>query len=309
MAGTPYVVAHRGRDRHTWLEERRRGLGASDIPALFGESRFNSRLSLYAEKIGRAAPSPDSPPAAFGRAYEREVLLHFGDALGRDVRPDGRVLRSRRHPVLSCTLDALQYHPGGERIGAVEAKTTLDDWGRTGLPLEVELQVQAQYAVTGFDVIDIAVFNRFSCEHGFFVVPPREKTIALIIEEAERFWRDHVLAENPPDPDASDASTAAIEALYPTPILGTCIELPHHLNARRAELEELKRSIDQLDERRKQIQNEFRAAIGDAEWGVFDDDTGFSNRLEKRGAIERRQLRAVASVSKQRQRLEKRRVA
>ena len=46
-------------DRESWLRERRRGIGGSDIGAILGLNKYRSPLDVYLDKIGDADRAGD----------------------------------------------------------------------------------------------------------------------------------------------------------------------------------------------------------------------------------------------------------
>src|SRR5690606_6408895 len=65
--------------RRAWLKERMTGLGASDIPVLFGLSTWKSPYSLWLEKTGLQEPE------GIGRFPRGESEQH-GDVTGPEPR-------------------------------------------------------------------------------------------------------------------------------------------------------------------------------------------------------------------------------
>lgn len=301
MAGTIYTIEDTGRDREAWLSARKNGIGASEVGVVMGVSPWGSRMALYADKRGTQLPDFDNPVTDFGLEFEPILLAHYAAARGRRVRSDGRLLRSKRYPWLTCTMDARQWKLDGTFIGGVEAKTTIDDWGRDGLPMHVDLQVQTQYLVTGWPVIDIAIFHRWSATHGHMVVPPHKETQEKILHYTHEFWTQHVKAGVPPSVDPSDSCRLALQALYPQHEVGKIIELDEHAARLVASLDVYEAELKLQTGNVNTVKNELRAMIQDAEYVKLPDGSGFANRLETREAFvmsasETRVLRRLKNV-------------
>jgi len=190
-----------------WLAFRQNHIGASDAPAIVGESPYSSPLALYLEKTeGSGPPDPDRERLfRIGHVLEPVILRMYGVDRGTLVRK-GRVLESREIPWLSCSLD-------GEVPGRiVEAKWSSSSRWDDGVPPDVRVQVTHQMAVAGIPLADVAVLT----PRGFTVyeVPFDSGLWDSILRMEADFW-DRVTRRDPPDPDASEASRKALSRLNP----------------------------------------------------------------------------------------------
>jgi len=294
MSGTPYVIAHDGRNRASWLLARQQMMGASDVPGLYGLSSFGSPMRIWADKSGFADPFTEAPYTLFGQVIEPAILDYFAHASERRVRRDGRLLRSKRYPWLSCTLDARQWLHSGALLGAVEAKSTIDDWS-TELPIDVILQVQTQYIVTGYERIDVAWLERMSARMNHIHVPRSEQMCESIIEETYRFWTEHVVSGEPPETDASESCRLALQRIYPREEPGAIIDADELAQDKAKRMARLIKAAGKLGKQADAIKNELRGLLENAEYLRMPDGSGFAYRLEK---DQSRVLRAITSVDK-----------
>lgn len=267
--------------RTAWLDGRLRGLGASDLPAVLGLSPYKGALTVWAEKTGHVAvDSVPSEAAYWGLALEPAVAQRYALVTQRVVEHLGDfvVLRSRRHPWLTTTLDRLAVGP--DFVGALELKTAsaykLAEWEEEP-PLEYQVQLQTQLIVTGLDVGSLACL--VGGQKFVYADLRAHPTLhARLIEQGERFWR-LVRADTPPPADGSLSSKEIIEALYPRPTPGLVVDLP----AAAAEWDATMRLTDEIiteaTSRRDQAKNLLRQAIGEAEAGVLPDGTVWTNKL------------------------------
>lgn len=281
--GAAYEVASSGRDRAEWLRARKEGIGGSDAAAIVGVNPYSSPLSVYVEKLELGDSDPDgevSEQARWGKILEPHVIEEFRRRSGRTIRRDGRLLRSRRRPWQLATLDARQwdpkFHPGP---GLVEAKSTRFNWER--IPDDCWAQLQHQFAVTGFQWGSFVVLDLMRREiHDVDVAPDPDYQRELIEREAE-FWSD-LTRGVAPDPDGTAASAKALRLLYPDEVPGKTIELSSELGELSDELQELKRRTQVDRYRREEIEIDIKAALGDAEVGLFADGTGYTYRTQER---------------------------
>lgn len=186
-----------------WLEERRLGIGGSDVAAVFNEG-YGCAAALYDDKTGK---QPDyQRPDSEQRILERGTILE--DAVAdRYVRETGRKVRrmktkvSKDFPFMRVNID--RQILGDERgLGVLECKTA-NEWvfknmKAEGMPEQYVLQIQHAMAVTGYKWGAFAVLEPSSFELLIFDVIRNEKLIAAIIAKEKEFW-EHVEAGQRPD--------------------------------------------------------------------------------------------------------------
>lgn len=269
-------------NRAAWLVERRRGIGSSDAPAILGLSPFASPLSVYTEKLGLSADREQSDAMRWGSILEPVIAREFAAETGRKYRMAGNLIRSTERPWQLATLDAEQECADREGVGVLEIKATayrLGDWTE-GVPDHVFAQVQHQLSVTGYRWASVAVLQN-GCKLAWADVERDEAFIDGVLLPAEaEFWR-RVEAQEPVAPDGSDASIAALRALYPADN-GATVELPGHLIDLDAEREKVAAELKALVARKQEIDAVFKAAIGEASVGVLLNGVSYTHRLQTR---------------------------
>jgi len=187
-------------------EERRSGLGASDIAVAAGVSPWQTPFELYLEKIGELDPElrqSDRARESMERGHRLERVALEWD---RDITGDGfeLVRRTVWHPVLKflyCHPDA-RRKPWSTTRRLIEVKTSNRPW--KVVPRYVEMQVMAQMAVTGARAVDVLVmtFDGPPVRH----VVDRDDQLVLAIEGlAVAFW-DRVQRRDPPPIDGSSGA-------------------------------------------------------------------------------------------------------
>ena len=98
--------------RNEWLDLRSTGLGGSDCAAIFGESRYTSRYSLWAEKTGTVERSTSSNEAMeWGNLLESVVAEKFAREFDAAVVSWPMMLKSKSHPFMLANLDFLIVEP------------------------------------------------------------------------------------------------------------------------------------------------------------------------------------------------------
>ena len=210
----PYKVIRLRQGSPEWLAYRRTRIGASDAPAIAGESSYGSPYSVWREKIEGPAEIDAGTALRFRLGHEMEpvALRLYAERTSRKVRP-GRVLQSREIPWLFASLDA-EVPPGLEDEGRiVEVKWTTSARFDDGLPGDVLVQVTHQMAVSGIPDADVVVLS----PHALRIFPVRfdpDLWGSVLALEAS-FYHDHLASRIPPAVDGSGATTDALREQFP----------------------------------------------------------------------------------------------
>lgn len=189
--------------RQEWLSCRNRGIGASEISVILGESTYKTEQDLWMEKTGRKSPDDlsDNPQVQYGTEAEallRALFLLKHKTLRMVYRPYD-VYVSEKKPFMRATLDGELIQTDGThgvwecKTALIQSKAALEDWnGR--IPQKYYLQILHQLYVTEFDFAILNAELRFPDNNSEI----REYTINAanvaddmdyVSEEAERFWK------------------------------------------------------------------------------------------------------------------------
>lgn len=212
---------------HTqWLQARQQGLGASDAAAAVGLNPYQSPLELWMQKTGRQPldfnaaseeafdASLDDSPLHWGTVLEPIVAEHYARKTGAKVRRVNAILQHAEHPFMLANLDRQVI--GDDQVQILECKTT-GQYGaklwKDGVPEYVQLQVQHQLAVTGYQAADVAVLLAGQ-QFKVYRIERDEALIEKLIQLEAVFWQQ-VHDDVPPAADASASSARALQWLYP----------------------------------------------------------------------------------------------
>lgn len=188
--------------REDWLQQRRTGVGGSDVAAILGLSKYKTPLQVYQEKRGEIEPQADNDAMRWGRYLEPVVRQAYADETGHEVRVIDQLVRHPIYEHMIANLDGIVIPEAGPRR-VFEAKTarTADGWGEPGsdqIPQPYLLQVQHYMAVTGFVVADVAVLIGGS-DFRLYEVPEDRELQDMICHACTEFW-ERVQAGEPPEP-------------------------------------------------------------------------------------------------------------
>lgn len=257
-------------DREAWLAERRKGIGATDVAAILGQSPYRTARHVYEEKVNGLTFGEPTEEMEIGLLMEPVIAELYQRRTG--LRLSKAVLqRSSELPFLFATPDWLVL---GDRV--VEGKNTHgyrdEHWGEAGtdhIPDQYIIQTQVQMLVTGFERADVARLrggNRFD----IFVVHRSNAILDVIRHAATEFW-DRVERRIPPEPDYGHARTGQLlEALY-APTNGKVVTLGHDAAFDAREYERLGEEIKEAEEQRKAAKNRLVTLMQDAECGSLPD--------------------------------------
>lgn len=264
--------------REEWLEQRRIGIGGSDVSAILGLNAYKSPMSVYLDKIGES-PLEDttSESAYWGTQLEDVIARHFADANpGIKVRRNNHILIHPEYPYMIANIDREVYNES-ERFG-LEVKTaglrSAQMWEDDNVPVPYVLQMQHYMAVTGWDKFVCAALiggQRYIERE----IPRDEAIIATLIEEEGKFW-DMVQRRVPPAWDGSQEASRILKALYPKAEPGKHIELPSSVmdsiiayQNLDLKVKDAKTVVKDLEQQKKAHEQQIASIMGDAETGLI----------------------------------------
>ncbi|MBO0477931.1 YqaJ viral recombinase family protein [Vagococcus sp. DIV0080] len=196
-----------------WLENRREGLGGSDIATVLGLNKWHSPYQLWLEKTGQIELEfRESEPAYWGNVLEEVVANEFQERTGKKVRRRNQVFIHTDYPFLRANIDRDVV---GENA-ILECKTAnaylAKDWEEEEIPLAYICQVQHYMNVLNRDYAYIAVLiggQKFIWKK----IERDQELIDLITTRLIQFWTINVEQMIEPEIDGSEATTNFIKEL------------------------------------------------------------------------------------------------
>jgi putative phage-type endonuclease len=235
-----------------WHDWRSKGIGASDVAAIFGLSPYKTKRDLWVEKSGLVESEEPSDDKAFifrrGHESEQELRELFLKATGIDLVP----ACFEKDVIFRASLDG--YDKGA---GILEAKLV----GREALkkaqegqiPEHHRIQIQAQLFTAESDK---AFWGGRApkVKDGVVVEIGRdEKLITKIKVEVEQFWES---IQKGKVPELSPADTLFLHDQ-------AVLELAEELKALKFEKDQLDARYKELDEQLKALSPHSKTKIGD----------------------------------------------
>ena len=251
--------------RDEWLDARRAGIGGSDVGAIMGFNQYKSAYQVFLEKTGQYHEEVDNDAVYFGNALEDFVAQEFAKRTGKKVRRLNKMLVHPEHDFMLANLDRVVV---GERA-VLECKTASEyvkeAWEGEEIPASYLCQVHHYLAVTGFEKAYIAVLvggNKFIWKE----IERDEEFIQILIDREKDFWENHVLKDEAPPIDGSDATNDLIKKMYPQDD-GTAIMLTKDDDVLLDAIDSISSEIKALEQQKKEYENQLKLKLENATEG------------------------------------------
>ena len=256
------LIATKELSNEQWLKYRKRGIGGSDAGAVCGLNPYRTAMQVYQDKISEDTESIDSEAMRQGREFEDYVARRFMEATGKKVRKANFMYYDEKNPFMLADVDRMII---GENAG-LECKTAspfmADKWKDGNIPLHYQIQCYHYMSVMGADAWYIAVLI-YGREFKFYKLERDEELIADLIGIEKAFWENHVLKQQIPSPDGSKIADSVIAEYYKESVSET-IPLTG-FNEKLKRRQELAEIIGKMDTEKKQIEQELKLFLGEAE--------------------------------------------
>lgn len=259
--------------RPNWLASRRQGIGASDVSALLGFSRWQTPWELWAEKTGAyVVPELDSEAILLGHALEPWLIEQAPVMLGQPVTRTPHMMYARDDGIRDWQMASPDAF--ADDGGLVEAKTAglagweePQGWEDGRVPLGYEFQARWQMYVMDRPRVHFVALVAGMGRITRTIL--RDIPLEFDLIQAVSEWRQkHLIDRVEPAIDGRDLDALNHVYAYPD---GTTADLSatDALEWRMAYKEgaRLKKEGDALQAGPKA---QFRAALGKATHGVID---------------------------------------
>lgn len=270
-----------GRER--WLTARRSGIGGSEVGALVGISEYDTAFSVYNTKKNGGKDLSALAAVEWGHRLEDVVAQKIAEEVGMASRFGGGLWAHNEKPFLRVTPDRFATRPRSWKAEAlIECKTAGDDehWesgtirpgglGTGSAPLSYQAQAQWQMGIIGLPVcyLGCLVLGR---ERQFFVVEIHfdKDWFAELAAEAERFWFDNVVADEPPMHDFRHPKTEELLKTLQPKVVKPSTDLPEEAAEWLKDYERAKDAVKKAEADLDGIKNFFRMWTGDAGAGYL----------------------------------------
>ena len=248
--------------REDWLRYRKQGIGGSEAGAICGLNPYCTAMEVYYDKTSEEIEDIDNESMRQGRELEEYVAKRFTEETGKKVRRANAMFFDEKNPFMFADVDRMIV---GENAG-LECKTAspfmAEYWEGDKVPLSYQMQCYHYMSVCNADAWYVAVLI-YGREFKVYKLERDEEIIENLVQLEKNFWENNVLKRVLPDPDGSKLADSVI-AEYFKETTGAVIPLQGFDDKlkRREELVEL---LDKLETEKKQIEQELKIYMGDAE--------------------------------------------
>lgn len=279
-----------------WLSARKRLITASDSRAILGCGyATENAMTVYADKVDPTivcTPPGENESYDIGHILEQPMaelfklwaVKHLGNEVPLKKDKGFRIRLCDAWPWMGATLDRW-YHDEKGYLIPVEMKAVglYQEWGDGEIPVKVQVQVQHQMAVcnapyafvVGFGGVGRVWIRQLDRDDAFI----QELILALLA------FRTRLEAKNPPDPDWTEATAAALYRLHPDDN-GLGVDMPAAVMPYIKEYDAVTGLISDLESRQRHIQNCLKALMGPNTFCALPDKSGFSWKTQERAGYE-----------------------
>lgn len=201
--------------RANWLDWRRKGIGASDSPAIMGVSPYKTALQIYADKISTEPPvEMSSRIMEKGNELEpiarRQFAAHYNLQNGTDETFEPLLVQLEELPFMRASLDGaskdkkiiveIKFQGKEKHLAVAKGEVRIDYW----------TQIQHQFICSGAEQGFLVSINEASTDKKLDVlwceVKPDKEYQKKHLRACIEFW-DCVANKRPPGASADDFVT------------------------------------------------------------------------------------------------------
>ncbi|MBR6984137.1 MAG: YqaJ viral recombinase family protein [Ruminococcus sp.] len=207
---------HKCKNHASWLKNRSKYIGGSDVACILGYNPWKTNLQLYREKVGLVEAPDLSGNAAveYGTKAEEHIRALF--ALDHPELEVSYVpynsWHNSKYPFAAASLDGWSREKETDRKGVFESKTAIitskaqaEKWNNR-IPDNYYCQVVYYLGVTEWDFIDLRARlrheypgNRYIVERDYHIERSEcEEDIPIVMEAAAMFYDRLKKKEEPP---------------------------------------------------------------------------------------------------------------
>lgn len=273
-----------------WLAARRGGVGGSEVGALLGVSEHETPFSIWNTKIHGGKDLSGVAAVEWGHRLENVVAEKLAEEIGLVSRFAGGLWARKDNPILRVTPDRFACRPRSwKAVGVIECKTAGDDehWesgtihpggrGTGSAPLSYQAQLQWQLGILGLKVGWLGCFVLGQARDFFTVEIHFDAAwFAEMVDAANGFWTDNVLADEPPMHNLRHPKTEELLKLLTPNVVRPSVELGDEARDWLEDYRATKARFDEAEKDLAEVKNYFRLQVGDAGAGYLGEHKAVS---------------------------------
>ena len=202
---TVVVADKREMSRDEWLQERKNGVGGSEIGKILGSSKYGTALDVFYDKIGRediSVPFTEAQQEILDSGSDMEGLILdlYRKKTGRKVVVVNAILSHPYYHMTRVNVDAIVQREDG-KWGVLEVKNTMargDEWKNGQVPVSYQDQCRYGMWICGLSFGEVVNLRsgRWTTE-SIFQVEESIEWIHRVQTELTKFWMDVCLGIQP----------------------------------------------------------------------------------------------------------------
>jgi len=187
------------------LALRRTGVTGTDVAAILGLSPWRTAFDVWADKLGNAPPVVANEDMERGTFLEDGARRWYAHRTGARVVEPGTVV-CPSNPLVIATPDGLAFLPSGEeRALEIKMPSSAHGWGEPGTDAVPDYYLpQGAWQMAALDVQRVDFFAVLDGKPRLYHVARDLELEGLLVDEMQRWWRDHVVTGKPPPVEARD---------------------------------------------------------------------------------------------------------
>lgn len=258
-----------------FLEQRKSGIGGSDVAAIFGLSKYKTALDVFLDKTEEKVEEDEEQNDSlyFGKLLEPIIINEYARRSGDKVSVENTFIVSKKYPWMLANIDAwIENKP--LILEAKTARSFTNCWGDAEtdcIPNTYILQC-AHYCIVANDYRDIdgvtiAALGNTNDFRIYHYVRDLELE-DIIIKKTRDFWYNNVLQKIMP----TAATIEDISKKYPTALQGKEVIANENilnkllaLDSLRKEIKNYRGNLKKLEQESDELEVLLKDFIGEAE--------------------------------------------
>ncbi|CAB5237978.1 Putative phage-type endonuclease [uncultured Caudovirales phage] len=248
-------------DRKDWLERRRKVLGASEVAAVLGISKFQTPLDVWLSKV-QSVDAEETQAMRLGHRLQPAIAQEAAEMDGLTLMQEEVFSVDPGHPWAGATVDYLAKDANGLPV-ILECKATWQQhWEE--IPDYYQTQLAWQCWVHGVNHAKIAVLHGSTkvATYDFNLLEANSGWFADVVQYCSDWWTRHILNGERPD----GVSTAQPIVVVP----GKAVELSQDDFMRLVWVKRAKEEVAAAERQIDLFTDLIKKSLGDAEIGIYD---------------------------------------
>lgn len=253
--------------REEWLQNRSKGIGASEAGTILGLNPFETPYQLWRRKKGIDPPKTENFAMVAGHILEDAVAQFFARESNCHIikaSTDDFTILDPDDPIMRVSPDRTFWRYGArhndESKSILECKTTQLTIDPDDLPKHWFCQIQMNLGVAEYKDGALAWLTA-GREFGYRDIEFDSEFFGWMKGEINKFWTDYIVGDK--EPPAYNAQDVLLKS--PFSKAGKTVEATPEIVGMIDELKIIKEKGKELDGQQKKIENDLKMFFGDAE--------------------------------------------